>query len=150
MQSTLCDMLGWINHNLESRILGEVSTTCNMLSECNIQTCKLYHSNGRKWGGIRDSCWQWKRSEKAGLKLSIQRTKAIVSSPITSRQVNVESMTHFIFLASKITVHGDWSCEIKIRFLLGRKAMTSLDRVLKSRDSIFANKFIESNLWSFQ
>ena len=76
-------------------------------------------------------------SEKAGLKLNIQKTKSIVSSPITSWQIDGEAMEtvrDFIFLASKITVDGDCSHEIKRCFLLGRKAMTNLDSLLKSRD----------------
>ena len=75
-------------------------------------------------------------NEKAGLKLNIQKTKFTASSPITSRQIKrgkVEEVTYFIFLGSKITADGDCNHEIKRRWLLGRKAMTNLDRVLKSR-----------------
>jgi len=77
------------------------------------------------------------KSEKAGLKLNIQKTKIMASSPITSWQIDGETMetvTDFIFLGSKITVDGDCSHEIKRRLLLGRKAMTNQDSVLKSRD----------------
>ena len=76
-------------------------------------------------------------SEKAGLKLNIQRTKIMASSPITSWQIDgktMETVTDFIFLGSKITVDSDCSHEIKRRLLLGRKVMTTLDSVLKSRD----------------
>ena len=76
-------------------------------------------------------------SEKAGLKLNIQKTKIMASSPITSQQINGEAMetvTDFIFLGSKITAYGDFSHEIKRCLLLGRKAMTNLDSILKSRD----------------
>ena len=76
-------------------------------------------------------------SEKAGLKLCIQKTKIMTSSPITSWQtdgVTMETVRNFIFLGSKITVDGDCSHEIKRHFLLGRKAMTNLDIILKSRD----------------
>ena len=76
-------------------------------------------------------------SEKAGLKLSIQRTKIMASSPITSWQIDgetVETVADFIFLGSKITADGDCSHEIKRRLLLGRKAMTNLDSILKSRN----------------
>ena len=76
-------------------------------------------------------------SEKAGLKLNIQKTKIVVSSPITSWQIDGETMetvTDFIFLGSKITADGDCSHEIKRHLLLGRKTMTSLDSILKSRD----------------
>ena len=76
-------------------------------------------------------------SEKAGLKLSIQKTKVIASGPITSWQIDgetMETMRDFIFLGSKITADGDCSHEIKRCLLLGRKAMTNLDNILKSRD----------------
>ena len=75
-------------------------------------------------------------SEKSGLKLNIQKTKIMPSGPITSWQIDGETMetvTDFIFLGSKITADGDCSHEIKRLLLLGRKAMTNLDRVLKSR-----------------
>ena len=77
-------------------------------------------------------------SEKAGLKLSIQNTKILASGPITSWQIDGETMatvTDFIFLGSKITADGDCSHEIKRRLLLGRKAMTNLDSILKNRDT---------------
>ena len=76
-------------------------------------------------------------SEKVGLKLNIQKTKIMASSPITSWQIDgetVETVRDFIFLGSKITADGDCSHEIKRRLLLGRKAMTNLDSILKSRD----------------
>ena len=73
-------------------------------------------------------------SEKVGLKLNIQKTKIMASSPITSWQIDGETGTDFIFLGSKITADGDCSHEIKRRLLLGRQAMTNLDSVLKSRD----------------
>ena len=76
-------------------------------------------------------------SEKAGLKLNIQKTKIMASSPITSWQIDGETMetvTDFIFLGSKITVDVDCSHEIKRHLLLGRKAMTNLNSILKSRD----------------
>ena len=76
-------------------------------------------------------------SEKAGLKLNTQKMKIMVSSPITSWQIDRETMetvTDFIFLGSKITADGDCNHDIKRRLLLGRKAMTNLDSILKSRD----------------
>ena len=76
-------------------------------------------------------------SEKVGLKLNIQKTKIMASSPITSWQIDGETMetvTDFIFLGSKITADGYYSHEIKRRLLLGRKVMTNLDSILKSRD----------------
>ena len=75
-------------------------------------------------------------SEKSGLKLNIQKTKILASSPITSWQVDGETMetvTDFSFLGSKITADGDCSCEINRHLLLGRKTMTNLDSILKSR-----------------
>ena len=82
-------------------------------------------------------------SEKVGLKLNIQKTKIVASSPITSWQIDGEKMetaTAFIFLSSKITADGDCSHEIKRRLLLGRKAMTNLDIILKSRDITLPTK----------
>ena len=76
-------------------------------------------------------------SEKAGLKLNIQKTKIMESSPITSWQIDGETMetvTDFIFLGSKTTADGNCSLEMKRHLLLGRKAMTNLDSILKSRD----------------
>ena len=75
-------------------------------------------------------------SEKVGLKLNIQKTKIMASDPITSWQIDWETLADFIFLGSKITADGDCSHEIKRCLLLGRKAMTYLDNVLKSRDII--------------
>ena len=84
-------------------------------------------------------------SEKADLKLSIQKTKIIASGPITSWQIDGETMEilrDFIFLGSKITADGDCSHEIKRCLLLGRKAMTSLDGILKSRDITLPQSYI--------
>ena len=83
------------------------------------------------------------KSEKVGLKLNIQKIKIMKSGPITSWQIDVETMetvTYFSFLGSKITADGDCSHEIKRRLLLGRKAMTNLDNVLKSKDIILPTK----------
>ena len=79
-------------------------------------------------------------SEKAGLKLNIQKTKIMVSGPITSWQIDGETMRDFIFLGSKITEDGDCSHEIKRCLLLGRKAMTNLNSVLDSKDIILPTK----------
>ena len=82
-------------------------------------------------------------SEKAGLKLDIQKTKIMASSPIASWQIEggkVETVTDFIFLGSKITADGDCSYEIKRPLLLGRKAMTNLDSIRKSRDITLSTK----------
>ena len=82
-------------------------------------------------------------SEKAGLKLNIQKTKIMASGPITSWQTdgkNVETVTDFVFLGSRITADGDCSHEIKRHWVLGRKAMANLDTVLKSRDITLLTK----------
>ena len=82
-------------------------------------------------------------SKKAGLKLNIQKTKIMASGPITSWQIDgetVETVTDFIFLGSKITADGDCSHEIKRHLLLGRKVMTNLDSILKSKDTILPTK----------
>ena len=92
-------------------------------------------------------------SEKVGLKLNIQKTKIMASSPITSWQIDgetVETVTDFIFLGSKITADGDCCHEIKRRLLLGRKVMTNLDSILKSRDITLSTRSIWSMLWFFQ
>ena len=97
-------------------------------------------------------------SEKAGLKLNIQKTKIMASGHITSWQIDgktMETVTDFIFLGSKITVDGDRSHEIKRHLLLGRKAVTNLDSVLKSKDIILPTKvhiikaitFSSSHVW---
>ena len=80
-------------------------------------------------------------SEKAGLKLNIQKTKIMASSPITSWQIDGETVADFIFWGSKITADGDCSHEIKRHLLLGRKAVTTLDSILKSRDITLTTKF---------
>ena len=97
-------------------------------------------------------------SEKTGLKLSIQKPKIMASGPITSWQIygeTMEAVRYSIFLGSKSTAHVDCSHEIKRHLLLGRKAMTNLDSILKSRDNYFANKspsskssgFSSSHVW---
>ena len=96
-------------------------------------------------------------SGKVGLKLNIQKTKIMASSPITSWQIDVETveMADFIFLGSKITADGDYSHEIKRCLLLGRKAMTNLDSILKSRNITLLKKvhtfkamvFSSSHVW---
>ena len=82
-------------------------------------------------------------SEKVGLKLNIQKTKVMASGPITSWQIDgeiMETVTDFIFLGSKITADADCSHEIKRRLLLGRKAITNLDNILRSKDTTFPTK----------
>ena len=79
-------------------------------------------------------------SQKVGLKLNIQKTKIMASGPITSWQIDVETVADFIFLGSKITADGDCPHEIKRRLLLGRKVMTNLHSILKSRDITLSTK----------
>ena len=91
-------------------------------------------------------------SKKVALKLNIQKTKIMASGPITSWQIDgetVETVADFMFLGSKITVDGDCSHEIKRCLLLGRKVMTKLDSILKSRDINFANKGPSSQGYGF-
>ena len=91
-------------------------------------------------------------SEKVGLKLNLQKTKITASGPITSWQIDGETMeevTDFIFLGPRITADGDCSHEIKRSLLLGRKAMINLDSILKSRDINFSNKVTSSQSYGF-
>ena len=81
-----------------------------------------------------------KKSEKVGLELNIQKMKIMASGPITSWEINGETVSDFIFGGSKITADGDCSHEIKRRLLLGRKVMTNLDSILKSRDITLPTK----------
>ena len=92
-------------------------------------------------------------SEKVGLKLNIQKMKIMASGPITSWEINgetVETVLDFIFLGSKITADGDCNNEIKRHLLLGRKVITNLDSILKSRDITLPTKVHLSKLWFFQ
>ena len=91
-------------------------------------------------------------SEKVGLKLNIQKTKIMASGPITSWQIDgetVETVSDFIFWGSKITADGDCSHEIKRRLLLGRKVMTNLDSIFNRRDIILPQRSILSRVWFF-
>ena len=97
-------------------------------------------------------------NEKAGLKLNIQKTNIMASSLITSWQIEGETVSDFMFLGSKITADGDCSHKIKRCFLLGKKAMTNLDSVLKSRDITLPTKvcivksygFSSSHVWTWE
>ena len=92
-------------------------------------------------------------NEKSGLKLNIQKTKIMESGPITSWQIDGEAVADFLFLGSKITADGDCSHEIKRHLLLGRKAITNLDNILKNRNSLISGSpaFSKSilNIWKF-
>ena len=81
-------------------------------------------------------------SEKVGLKLNIQKTKIMASGPITSWEIDGETVSDFVFLGSKITADGDCSHDIQRRLLLGRKVMTNLDSILKSRDITLSTKIL--------
>ena len=81
-------------------------------------------------------------SEKVGLKFNIQKTKIMASGPITSWEIDGQTVAYFIFLGSKITADGDCSHEIKKRLLFGRKVMTNLDSILKTRDITLSTKVL--------
>ena len=136
MQSTSYEMLGWMKHKLESRLWGEISITSDM----QITTTLIAESKEE----LKSLLMKVKeKSEKIGLKLSIQKTKIMASDPITSWQIDgktVETVADFIFLCSKITADGDCSHEIKRCLLLGRKVMTNLDSIFKSRDITLSTK----------
>ena len=120
-------MLGWMKHKLESRFLGYVDDT-TLMAESEEELKSLLMKV---------------ESEKVGLKLNIQKTKIMASDPITSWEIGgetVETVRDFIFLGSKITADGDCSHEIKRRLLLGRKVMTNLDSIFKSRDITLPTK----------
>ena len=129
-------MLGWKKHKLESRLLGEISITSD-----NADDTTLMVESEEELKSLLMNVKE--ESEKVGIKLNIQKTKIMASGPITSRQIEggkVKAVTDFIFLSSKITVDGDCSHEIKRRVLLGRKAMTHLDSILKSRNITLPTK----------
>ena len=130
-----------MKHKLESRLLGEISITSDM------QMTPLMAEREE----LKSLLMKVKQeSKKVGLKLSIQKTRIMASGPITSWQIDGETMetvTDFIFLGSKITADADFSHEIKRILLFGRKVMTNLDSVLKSRD--ITNKGLSSQSYGF-
>ena len=132
MQSTPWETLGWMKHKLESRLPGEISITSD------IQICRYATLMAESKEELMIFLMKVKeKSEKVRLKLNIQKTKIKTSGPITSWQIDGETMEtvrNFILGGSKITADGDCSHEIKRRLLLGRKVMTNLDSILKSRD----------------
>ena len=133
MQSALYEMLGWVNG---IKIVGR---NINHLWYADDTTLRTESEE------LKSLLMKVKeKSEKAGLKLNIQITKIMESGPITSWQIDegtLEMVTDFIFLGFRITTDGDCSQEIKRRLLLGRKAMTNLDGILKSRDIALPTKF---------
>ena len=129
-------MLGWKKHKLESRSLGEISITSRYTDDT---TLKAQSEEELKSLLMKVK----EESEKAGLKFNIQKTKIVASGPITSWQIDGETMetvTDFLFLGSKITADGDYSREIKRCLLLERKTMTNLDSILQSRDITLPTK----------
>ena len=132
MQSTSCEMPGWMKHKLESRLPGEIS----IISDADDITFMAESEEELKSLLMKVK----EESEKVALKLNIPKTKIIASSPIILWQIDGETVTDFIFLGSKITADGDCSHEIKRCLLPGRKAMTNLDTVLKSRDITLPTK----------
>ena len=100
----------------------------------------LNNSFGRKWRGTTDPLGESKRGEWKSWLKNIKKTKIMASSPISSWQIDGEIVIDFIFLGSKITADGDCSHEIKRCFLIGRKVMTNLDSILKSRDITLQTK----------
>ena len=128
MKSTSWEMLGWMKHKPKSRLPGEIPVTSDMQ-----MTPPLWQRVKRNY---KASWWRWEESEKVGLKFNIEKTKIMASGPIISWETDgetVETVSDFIFLGSKMTADGDCSHEIKRRLLLGRKVMTNLDSILKSR-----------------
>ena len=127
-------MLGWMKHKLESRLPAEISNNLR----CADDTTLMAESEEE----LKKLLMKVKEvSEKVGLNLNIQKTKIMASGPITSWQVDGETVSDSIFLGSKITADGDCSHEIKRRLFLGRKVMTNLDSIFKSRDITLPTKF---------
>ena len=120
-----------MKHKLESRLKGEISITSDMQMT----------SPAESEEELKSLLMKVKmESEKVGLKLNIQKTKIMASCPITSWEIDGETVSDFILGGSKITADGDCSREIKRRLLLGRKVMANLDSILKSRDITLPTK----------
>ena len=133
-----------MKHKLESRLPGEISITSEM-------HCHHPYGESKELKGLLMKVKE--KSEKVCLKLNIQKTKIMASCPITSWQIDgetVETVSDFIFGGFKITADGDCSHESKRRLLLGRKVMTNLDSILKSKDITLPTKSVWSRLWFFQ
>ena len=140
MQSTSWEMSSWMKCKLESRLSGEILITSDM---------QMTPTLNRTWRPTKEPLDESKRGKwKISLKIQHSKSKIISSGPITSWQLDgatMETVTDFIFLGSKITGDGDCSTEIQRHLLLARKAMTSLDSILKS----FANKGPSSQSYGF-
>ena len=135
MQSTSCKRPGWMNHKLESRLLGERSITSDM----HVITILIAKSDEELESFLMK---RKENSEKGGLKLNITNMKIMASGSITSWQIDAENgnSDRLYFLSSKITVDGDCRHEIKGCLLLGRKVMTNLGSMLKNRDITLLTK----------
>ena len=126
-------MLGWKEQKLESRLRGgnihnlRYADDTTLMAESEKELKSLFMK-------VKEE------SEKVGLKLNIQKAKIMASGPINSWEIDGETVADFIFWGSKITTDGDCSHEIKRRLLLGRKVMTNLDSILKSRESTLPTK----------
>ena len=146
MQSTSCKMPDWMKHKLGSRFPRKISITSDTQ-----MTPPLWQKVKRNQ--MKSLLMKVKeKSEKAGLKFNTQKTKNMISSLITSWQRDGETMeavTDFIFLGSKITADGNCNHEIKRSLLLGRKAMTNLDSILKNRDITLPKKSPSTHSYSF-
>ena len=130
MQNTSCEMLSWMKQKLKSRLLGEIAITSD-----NADDTTFMEESKEKLKSLLMKVKE--ESEKAGLKLNIQKSKIMASSPIISWQIDGETMetsTDFIFQGSNITADGDCSHEIKRCLHLGRKVITNLGSIIKSRD----------------
>ena len=135
MQSTSCEMPDWMKHKAGIKIAGRNINDLRYADD----TTLMAESEDE----LKSFLMKVKESGKAGLKLNIQKTKIMASGPITSWQIEgetVETVTDFIFLGSKNTADGDCSHEIKRHLLLGKKVMTNLDSILKSRDITLPTK----------
>ena len=138
MQSTSWETLGWKKHKLESRLPGE---NINHLRYADDTTLMAESEEELKSLLMKVQ----EDSEKVGLKLNIQKTKIMACSLITSWEIDgetVETVSDFIFWGSKITADGDCSHEIKRRLFCGRKVMTNLDSIFRSRDITLPTKSI--------
>ena len=128
MQSTSWETLGWKKHKLESRYADDTTLMAESEEELKRLLMKVKEE-----------------SEKVGLKLNIQKTEIMASGPITSWEIDgetVDTVAEFILGGSKITADGDGSHEIKRHLLLGRKVMTNLDSILKSRVLLCQQRFV--------
>ena len=138
-------MPGWIKHNLESKLPGEISVTSRYADD----TTLMAESEEE----LKSLLMKVKEeSEKVGFKLNIQKTKIMASGPITSWEIDgetVETVSDFIFWGSRLTADGNCSHEIKRCFLLGRKVMTNLDSILKSRGITLPSKVHSSQSYGF-